>query len=99
MSEHLLTGLADINSAFYEHVEKGKAYSVRFFVGVMIFCTLLLFFSYRSSSHVLFDGNCLRTIRMDGDDFGIVFGISYGDGWLVIMEMGTTTLAAFKTSR
>lgn len=44
MSEHLLTGLADINSALYEHVEKGKAYSVRFFVGVMIFCTLFLFF-------------------------------------------------------
>lgn len=99
MSEHLLTGLADINSALYEHVEKGKAYSVRFFVGVMIFCTLLLFFLIGAAVTFFFDGNCLRTTRMDGDDFGIVFGISYGDGWLVIMEMGTTTLAAFKTSR
>lgn len=44
MSEHLLTGLTDINCALYEHIEKGKAYSVRFFVGVMIFCALLLFF-------------------------------------------------------
>ncbi|MGO0155413.1 hypothetical protein ACTL31_07540 [Leuconostoc mesenteroides] len=44
MSEHFLTGVAAINSALYEHVEKGKACSVRFFIGIMVFCTLSLLF-------------------------------------------------------